>query len=50
MKKYSFEIKYNDITFLNADGELISDNLFKRLEDLFKSVNVSLPIGFKNFC
>ena len=47
MKQYPFELKYNEITFVNENGKLIIPNFSNKIRKLFKSINFINPIGVK---
>lgn len=47
MKQYPFELKYNEITFVNENGKLIIPNFSNKIRKLFKAINFINPIGVK---
>ena len=47
MKKYPFEINFNDMSFKNVKGRLNCINLKNKLYDLIKLIDFASPIGIK---
>ena len=47
MNQYPFEIKYDEITFVNDNGKLVSYNFSNKIKNFFKTINFINPIGVK---
>lgn len=47
MKQYPFELKFNEITFVNENGKIITPDFSNKIRKLFKTINFINPIGVK---